>query len=50
MRQDRAAGGAPPLGQHMLMGPATQERIGNVMRTIDQAIISPVMLIARKAP
>ena len=48
MQEERAAGGAPPLGQHMLMGPATRARIGNVMRTIESATITPVMMIARK--
>ena len=39
--------GAPPLGLHLLMGPATQERLGNVMKTLQAGTIAPIEMIAR---
>jgi hypothetical protein len=47
MRERAAVEGAPPLGLHLLMGPATRERIGNVMAALERGLIAPVEIIAR---
>ncbi|WP_230531964.1 class I SAM-dependent methyltransferase [Microvirga roseola] len=47
MREKAATDGMPPLGLHTLMGPATQERLANVMRALDQGTIAPVEIIVR---
>lgn len=47
MRERAAVEGAPPLGLHLLMGPATRERIGNVMATLERGLIAPVEMVAR---
>ena len=45
---DRVArDGPPPLGLHTLMGPATPERLGNVMKTLQARIIAPIEIVAR---
>ncbi len=46
MRAKTAAEGAPPLGLHVLMGPASKERLGNVMATLEAGIIAPTQMIA----
>lgn len=47
MRERAAIEGAPPLGLHILMGPATRERIGNVMAALERGLIAPVEMVAR---
>ncbi|MGO4573441.1 class I SAM-dependent methyltransferase [Microvirga sp. 2TAF3] len=47
MRENAAMHGAPPLGLHILMGPATPERLGNVMRTLERGTIAPIEVIVR---
>jgi SAM-dependent methyltransferase len=47
MRESAARNGAPPLGLHTLMGPATPQRLGNVMSTLERGTIAPVEMIAR---
>ncbi|MEP0323094.1 class I SAM-dependent methyltransferase [Bauldia litoralis] len=47
MREKAAADGPPPLGLHTVMGPATPERLGNVMKTLEARIIAPIEIIAR---
>ena len=49
MRENAAKHGAPPLGLHILMGPATPQRLGNVMGALQQGLIAPVEIIARAA-
>ncbi|MDJ0386792.1 class I SAM-dependent methyltransferase [Roseomonas sp. E05] len=49
MREQAAQHGAPPLGLHVLMGNATQQRVGNVMEALGRGIIAPVAFIARAA-
>ena len=49
MREKAAKDGPPPLGLHTLMGPATPERIGNVMKALAAGVIAPVETIARAA-
>jgi SAM-dependent methyltransferase len=39
--------GLPPLGLHILMGPAAGERLTNMMGALGDGIIAPVQLIAR---
>ena len=36
MREKQAKQGAPALGLHIIMGPATPERMGNVLRTLER--------------
>lgn len=50
MRQRIAKEGAPPLSLHTLMGPATPERLGNVMSALQTRAIAPVAVICRVAP
>ena len=47
MRARAAEHGAPPLGPHIIMGPAAPERLRNVMGALEQGVIAPVELIAR---
>lgn len=49
MREHAAKHGAPPLGPHILMGPATPQRLGNVMGALQQGLIAPIEIIARAA-
>lgn len=48
MREDAAKNGVPPLGLHTLMGPATPQRIGNVMAALSAGTIAPIQMLARK--
>lgn len=48
MRDRAAKNGVPALGVHVIMGPATPQRLGNVMRALEQGIIAPVEIIARE--
>jgi SAM-dependent methyltransferase len=49
MRERAARTGVPPLGLHVLIGPASRERMGNVMRTLEAGTIAPVQMMARAA-
>jgi SAM-dependent methyltransferase len=49
MRERAARTGVPPLGLHVLIGPASRERMGNVMRTLESGTIAPVQMMARAA-
>lgn len=49
MRENAVKHGAPPLGLHILMGPATPQRLGNVMGALQQGLIAPIEIIARSA-
>jgi ubiquinone/menaquinone biosynthesis C-methylase UbiE len=49
MREKVETDGPSPLGPHTLMGPATPERLGNAVRTLEAHIIAPVEIIARAA-
>lgn len=39
--------GLPALNQHVLIGPAARERLGNVMATLERRTIAPVEMLAR---
>lgn len=43
------AGGPPPLGLHLVMGPDAPTKVANMMSSIERGIIAPVELIARRA-
>jgi ubiquinone/menaquinone biosynthesis C-methylase UbiE len=43
------AGGPPPLGLHLLMGPEAATKVGNMIANIETGAIAPVELIARRA-
>lgn len=43
------AGGPPPLGLHLVMGPDAATKIGNMIANIEAGSIAPVELIARRA-
>lgn len=47
MRENSARHGTPPLGLHVLMGPASMERLGNVMGVLERGLIAPTEIIAR---
>jgi SAM-dependent methyltransferase len=48
MRSHAARHGVPPLGLHVLMGPASRERLGNVMSALERGSIAPLEMLARK--
>lgn len=43
-----SSGGPPPLGLHLVMGPDTPRKIGNMVANIEAGLIAPVEMIARK--
>ncbi|MEZ5658657.1 MAG: class I SAM-dependent methyltransferase [Burkholderiaceae bacterium] len=43
-----AAGGPPPLGLHLLMGPQAATKLKNMIQNIARGNIAPIELIARK--
>lgn len=47
MRARAEQDGPPMLGLHILMGPATPERLRNVMATLQAGTIAPVQMVAR---
>jgi len=47
MRAKIERDGLPALNQHVLIGPAARERLGNVMATLERGTIAPVEMIAR---
>lgn len=47
MREKAATHGAPPLDRYTLMGPASKERLSNVMATLERGAIAPIEMIAR---
>jgi SAM-dependent methyltransferase len=47
MRAKIERDGLPALNQHVLIGPAARERLGNVMTTLERGTIAPVEMIAR---
>jgi hypothetical protein len=47
MRKDIARHGIPPLGLHVLIGPEAPQRLGNMMRALENGTIAPVEFIAR---
>jgi ubiquinone/menaquinone biosynthesis C-methylase UbiE len=48
MRAQVAVAGVPPLGLHVLMGPASRERLGNVMSALERGSLSPIEIVARR--
>jgi ubiquinone/menaquinone biosynthesis C-methylase UbiE len=48
MRAQVAAHGVPPLGLHVLIGPASRERLGNVMSALERGCVAPIELVARR--
>jgi len=47
MREKAAAHGAPPLGAHTLMGPASRDRLANIMGTLERGTLAPIEMIVR---
>lgn len=43
-----AAGGPPPLGLHLVMGPATTTKIANMVDAVSAGILAPVEIIAER--
>jgi len=43
-----AAGGPPPLGLHLLMGPQAATKLKNMIQNVAKGNIAPIELIARK--
>jgi SAM-dependent methyltransferase len=48
MREHVERHGPPPLGPHLTMGSAAQERLGNVMATLEHGTIAPIEMVAQK--
>ncbi len=42
------ADGPPPLGTHILMGESAGRKVGNMLQCVNDGIIAPVQIIARK--
>lgn len=42
------AGGPPPLGLHLLMGPEAGTKVGNMIASVEAGLIVPVEMIARR--
>lgn len=49
MRERAERQGVPPLGLHVLMGPASRQRLVNVMAALGTGIITPVEFVVRAA-
>lgn len=49
MRERAERQGVPPLGLHVLMGPASRQRLVNVMAALGTGIIAPVEFVVRAA-
>lgn len=47
MQENVARHGAPPLSLHILMGPATPQRLGNIRAALEQGIVAPVEMVGR---
>jgi ubiquinone/menaquinone biosynthesis C-methylase UbiE len=47
MRARAERDGPSPLGMHVLVGQATQERLGNAIGAVQQGLITPIEMIAR---
>lgn len=45
MREYVGAHGVPPLGLHILMGPASKERLANVMAALERGAIAPIEMV-----
>jgi SAM-dependent methyltransferase len=43
------AGGPPPLGLHLVMGPDAATKVGNMLANVEAGTIAPVEIIARRA-
>lgn len=48
MRAHASRHGVPPLGLHVLMGPASAQRLSNVMTSLEQGSIAPIQIMARR--
>jgi MPBQ/MSBQ methyltransferase len=44
-----SAAGAPPLGLHILMGARAREKLQNMLASLENGSIAPVVMIARRA-
>jgi ubiquinone/menaquinone biosynthesis C-methylase UbiE len=44
------AGGPPPLGLHLLMGANAREKFQNMLASLENGSIAPVVMIARRVP
>lgn len=47
LRERFAGSGPPPLGLHILMGPAAQKKYGNMTRAVEDGIVAPIEIVAR---
>jgi ubiquinone/menaquinone biosynthesis C-methylase UbiE len=47
MREKAAIDGPPTLGLHVIMGPASKQRLANVLEALQNGIIEPIEIIAR---
>jgi len=44
-----SAGGAPPLGLHIVMGATAREKFQNMLANLERGAIAPVVMIAKRA-
>ena len=47
-RLPKMRGGPPPLGIHIVQGPATSQKLGNMLALLESGTIAPVELICRR--
>jgi SAM-dependent methyltransferase len=45
LRSSRGAGGPPPLGLHLIMGPQAAAKVGNMVAAIEAGILAPTELV-----
>ncbi len=48
LRARQAQSGPPPLGAHIVMGPATPQKIANLTNLLERGMIAPTEMIARR--
>jgi ubiquinone/menaquinone biosynthesis C-methylase UbiE len=49
MRENAAKHGVPPLGLHLVIGPAAPQRFGNLTEALQEGLVAPIEIIARAA-
>ncbi len=49
LRARQAAGGAPPLGLHIVMGKDAPQKMANMFAALQAGAIAPVQMLARRA-
>ena len=48
-RLSESAGGPPPLGLHLLIGPSAKERFANLLQALEEGALAPVVMMVRRS-